>query len=63
MQVTHATRETNIAGITQRIERGYMIQRTATHYRHVKTPVVVPKPRVEDINNLVVVHDIVEEYA
>jgi len=63
IRVTQTSREVNIAGFVDRVERNYAVKHETTHYRHVRAPILVQKPQVEDFNNLVVVHDLVEEYA
>lgn len=45
------------------MERGQVIRRTETQYMHVREPIIVQRPQVEDFNNLVVVHDQVEQYV
>ena len=62
MQVVQTSIITNTAGNATRLERGQTIRRTDTQYVHVKEPILVQRPRVEDFNNLVVVHDQVEQY-
>ncbi|MBQ3586018.1 MAG: hypothetical protein IJL18_02435 [Synergistaceae bacterium] len=62
MQVVQTSIITNTAGNAVRIERGQTIRRTETQYIHVREPILVQRPRVEDFNNLVVVHDQVEQY-
>ena len=63
IQVTQTMRESNISGFVDRVERNYAVKHETTHYRHVRAPVIVQKPQIEDLNNLIVVHDLVEEYA
>ncbi len=62
MQVVQTSIITNTAGNATRLERGQTIRRTDTQYVHVREPILVQRPRVEDFNNLVVVHDQVEQY-
>lgn len=63
IRVTQTSREVNISGFVDRVERGYSVKHELTHYQHVRAPVLVQKPQIEDLNQLVVVHDMVEEYA
>ena len=37
--------------------------RENVNYEHVKEPVIIPRPQIEDFNSLVVVHDKVEQYG
>lgn len=53
----------NTAGSVSRLERGQVIRRTDTQYMHVREPIMVERPKIEDFNNLVVVHDQVEQYV
>lgn len=62
MQIVQTSIITNTAGNAVRIERGPTVRRTETQYVHVREPILVQRPRVEDFNNLVVVHDQVEQY-
>jgi|GEM_PF-3484592 len=62
MQIVQTSIITNTAGNATRLERGQTIRRTDTQYVHVREPILVQRPRVEDFNNLVVVHDQVEQY-
>jgi hypothetical protein len=50
-------------GYTLRRERGAVLRRVNTDYEHVREPVIVPRPKIEDFNSLVVVHDKVEYYS
>ena len=52
----------NTSGSTSRLERGRTIRRTDTQYIHVREPIMVQRPQIEDFNSLVVVHDQVEQY-
>ncbi|MBR1657086.1 MAG: hypothetical protein IJ697_01290 [Synergistaceae bacterium] len=63
MRVVQTSIITNTAGNAQRLERGAVIRRTETQYMHVREPILVQRPQVEDFNNLVVVHDQVEQYV
>ena len=63
IRITQTSRESNISGFVDRVERNYSVKHETTLYRHVHAPILVHKPQVEDINNLVVVHDLIEEYA
>lgn len=63
MQVSQTSVITNTAGNSIRIERGPVLRRVNTQYIHVQEPVFVQRPKIEDLNNLVVVHDQVEQYV
>ncbi|MBQ3403687.1 MAG: hypothetical protein IJG65_10015 [Synergistaceae bacterium] len=63
MRVVQTNIITNSAGSVSRLERGQVIRRTETQYMHVREPIIVQRPQVEDFNNLVVVHDQVEQYV
>ncbi|MBQ7594535.1 MAG: hypothetical protein IJU48_09310 [Synergistaceae bacterium] len=52
----------NTTGTVSRLEKGTVIRRTETQYMHVREPIMVQRPQIEDFNNLVVVHDQVEQY-
>ncbi len=53
----------NTSGYTSRLERGATIRRTDTQFVHVREPIMVQRPQIEDFNSLVVVHDQVEQYV
>ena len=55
--ITHTT------GYTLHMERGAITRRVNVDYEHVKEPVIISRPRVEDFNSLVVVHDKMEYYS
>lgn len=63
MRVVQTSVITNTAGNAMRIERGPAVRRVETQYVHVQEPVYVQRPKVEDFNNLVVIHDQVEQYV
>ena len=63
MRVVQTNIITNTAGNPTRIERGPVVRRVETQYVHVQEAVLVQRPRIEDFNNLVVVHDQVEQYV
>ena len=50
-------------GYTLHKERGAVTRRVNVDYEHVREPVIVPRPRIEDFNSLVVVHDKMEYYS
>ena len=50
-------------GYTLHKERGTVMRRLNLNYEHVREPVIVPRPRIEDFNSLVVVHDKMELYS
>ena len=63
MRIVQTNVITNTAGSTSRLERGFTVRRTETQFMHVREPIMVQLPRIEDFNNLVVVHDQVEQYV
>ena len=62
MRIVQTNVITNTAGSTSRLERGFTVRRTETQFMHVREPIMVQRPQIEDFNNLVVVHDQVEQY-
>jgi len=50
-------------GHTLHKERGAVMRRTNVDYEHVRVPVLVPRPQIEDFNALVVVHNKMEYYS
>ena len=50
-------------GYTLHKEQGAVLRRVNLNYEHVREPVVVPRPQIEDFNSLVVVHDKMEYYS
>jgi hypothetical protein len=50
-------------GYTSPKERGSSIRRVNVNYEHVREPVTVPRPQIENFNSLVVVHDKIEYYS
>ena len=63
VNIVQNSRILNTAGSVSRLERGQVIRRTDTQYMHVREPIMVERPKIEDFNNLVVVHDQVEQYV
>ena len=63
MQIVTSNTITHIGGFTLHKERGSIIRRVNVNYEHVNEPVIVPGPRIEDFNSLVVVHDKMEYYS
>ena len=63
IRITQTNREINVSGAVDRLERGYSVKHEVTNYQHVRAPMLVQKPQIEDLNQLVIVHDLVEEYA
>ena len=53
----------HVGGYTNHKERGTVVRRTNVNYEQVTEPVVVPRPRIEDFNSLVVVHNKMEYYS
>ena len=50
-------------GYTLHKEKGSVMRRVNVNYEHVREPIIVPRPRIEDFNSLVVVHDKMELYS
>ena len=50
-------------GYTYSKQRGPAIRRNEVHYEHVREPVTVQRPQIEDFSALVVVHDKMEYYS
>lgn len=63
VSITQTSNVINTAGTTSRLEKGTVIRRTETQYMHVREPIMIQRPQIEDFNNLVVVHDQVEQYV
>ncbi|MDR2528386.1 MAG: hypothetical protein LBD04_05150 [Synergistaceae bacterium] len=63
MQIVSTSIVTNTAGFTRHMERGAAVKRVEVNYQHVREPVAVPRPKIEDFTALVVVHDKVEYYS
>ena len=63
MQVVSSNTVTHVGGYTLSKERGTVIRRVNVNYEHVREPVIVPGPRIEDFNSLIVVHDKMEFYS
>ncbi len=62
MRIIQSNIIVNTSGYTSRLERGNTIRRTDTQFVHVREPIMVQRPQIEDFNSLVVVHDQVEQY-
>jgi hypothetical protein len=62
MRIVQTSTIINTSGFTDRLERGFAVKHEDVHYLHVREPVVIQRPQVEDFNSLVVVHDQVEQY-
>ncbi|MBQ7560723.1 MAG: hypothetical protein IJS99_02655 [Synergistaceae bacterium] len=63
MQIVQTSSIINTSGFASRLERGFTIKRVDTQYIHVREPIMVQRPKIEDFNNLVVVHDQIEQYV
>ena len=63
MRVVQTNIINDMAGSVSRLEKGFITRRTETQYMHVKEPIMVQRPQIEDFNNLVVIHDQVEQYV
>ena len=63
MRIVQTNVINDMAGSVSRLEKGFITRRTETQYMHVKEPIMVQRPQIEDFNNLVVIHDQVEQYV
>ena len=63
VQIVTSNTIRNTEGYTLSLERGTVTRRTNTNYEYVNHPVIIPRPRIEDFNALVVVHNQVEFYS
>ena len=63
MRIITTNTITHTEGYVLRKERGAVMRRVDVNYEHVREPVIVPRPRIEDFNALVVVHDKMEYYS
>lgn len=63
MRIVQTNIINDMAGSVSRLEKGFVTRRTETQYMHVKEPIMVQRPQIEDFNNLVVIHDQVEQYV
>ena len=63
VQIVTTNTVTHTTGFTLHKERAPVIKHVSTNYEHVREPVAVPRPRTEDLNALVVVHDKMEYYS
>ncbi|MBQ9403684.1 MAG: hypothetical protein IJR35_02060 [Synergistaceae bacterium] len=63
MRIVQTSSVINTSGSVSRLEKGFIIRRTDTQYMHVREPIMVQRPQIEDFNNMVVVHDQVEQYV
>ena len=63
VQIISTNTVTNITGHTLHKERGSVVRRVNLNYEYVTEPVVIPRPRIEDFNSLVIVHNKMEYYS
>ena len=63
MQIVSSSTITHTEGYTLHKERGVVVRRNDVRYEHVREPVSVPRPKIEDFSALVVVHDKMEFYS
>ena len=63
MQVVNSSIVIHRGGYTRHKEPGAVIRRDRVIYEHVREPVSVPRPKIEDFSALVVVHDKMEYYS
>jgi len=63
MRVVTTNTIVHTEGYTFPRERGAIMRRVNVNYEHVREPVIVPRPKIEDFNSLVVVHDKMEYYS
>lgn len=62
MRVVQTNVISDTAGVATRLERGSVIRRVENQYIHVQEPILVQRPQIEDFNNMVVIHDQMEQY-
>ncbi|MBQ7197038.1 MAG: hypothetical protein IJS40_06475 [Synergistaceae bacterium] len=62
MRVVQTNIINDTAGSVSRLEKGFVTRRVENQYVHVQEPIMVQRPQIEDFNNMVVVHDQVEQY-
>ena len=60
IKVTQTNRTINMAGYVDRVEKVYSVKHEHVNYQHINHPILVASPKIEDYDNLVVVHDAVE---
>ena len=63
MRVVQTNIISDTAGSVSRLEKGFAVRRTENQYVHVQEPILVQRPQIEDFNNMVVIHDQVEQYV
>jgi len=63
MRIVNTNNTINVRGYVDRVEKGYSVKHVNNEYIKVREPIIVQKPKIEDFNNLVVVHDQVEVYV
>lgn len=63
MRIVQTSTIINTSGFVDRLERGFRIRREDVQFMHVKEPIMIQRPQIEDFNSLVVVHDQVEQYV
>ena len=63
MRIVTSNTVIHTEGYTRHKERGTAIRRNSVEYEHVREPVIVARPQLEDFNALVVVHDKMEYYS
>ena len=63
MRVTQTNIISDMGGSVNRLEKGFVTRRTENQYVHVQEPILVQRPVIEDFNNMVVIHDQIEQYV
>lgn len=63
MRIVQTSTVINTSGFVDRLERGFTLRREDVQFMHVKEPIMIQRPQIEDFNSLVVVHDQVEQYV
>ncbi len=63
MRVVQTSRMINVSGFIERLEHGVLVRREDVQFMHIKEPILIQRPQIEDFNSLVVVHDQVEQYV
>jgi len=63
VQIVTSNTVTHTLGYTLSKEQGPFVKRVNVNYEYVNEPVAVARPRIEDYNSLVVVHNKMEYYS
>ena len=63
MRIVQTSTTVNVSGYMDRLEHGIVRKHYEVLFQHVKEPVFVQRPQIDDFNSMVVVHDQVEQYV